>query len=333
MDNASASSGDIASLGDALSKLLVPSPLTKVVAQAAKSGTGESPTTWLIHVKLAENNPNLLALARFLWEQAMNYALSRRRRAALREQISKLPPGDVSALAAPVNAVRDAFLEFNEKYPHRSSEVGEVLAYCIALHHLEAAQVAAKMSLKTNANMPVHGLDGIHAKVEGDSMVVYFLESKLSQSANDGAKEYAGSIADFLTGTKQYLMEYSIVGDLGNLDTLQGAEREVALRFFDVMGHPDAPRKERSVGVICYAENLFGKLPAVADGQAAGFHEKYFSEAYAKLLAHHQAVAGKHLADKKVDPNKCVVFFVAVSDTERLRELFYEQMGVKKGAQ
>lgn len=313
-------------LAEALGKLLVPAPLDKVVALAVQSEGGASPKTSLLHVKLAENNPNVLAMSRFLWEQALTYALSRRRRLAISEGVAKLPPGDMSGFAAPVNAVRDAFIEFNKKYPSRASEVGEVLAYCIAVHHLQAAQVAAKMSLKTNANMPVHGLDGIHATVQNGAMVVFFLESKLSQSANAGVKEYAGSVAGFFDGTKQYLMEYSIVGDLGNLDTLDGAERELALKFFDVMGNPDAPRVERSIGVVCYSEKLFESVPSVLDGQPYGFHEKHFADSYTQLLKHHQEAALKHLTDNKVDPNKCSVFFVAVPDVDKLRELFYEQL-------
>jgi hypothetical protein len=64
-------------------------------------------------------------------------------------------------MVARVNqAVRDVFINFNEKHPSRASEVGEVLAYCVTQHYLSAAQVAAKMALKTSSNMPVHGLAG-----------------------------------------------------------------------------------------------------------------------------------------------------------------------------
>lgn len=195
----------------ALEKLLDKSPLGKFVKLATRSSVPTSPLTTLMHVGFKENLGNTLALADFLWAQALNYALTRKRREQIRAKLESAPPGDISAIAAPVNAARAAFIEFHENYPSRASEVGEVLAYCIAVNELGAAQVAAKMSLKTSGNMPVHGLDGIHAKVEDGALYVFFLESKLSQSANAGVKDFAESVAGFGSNLKQYLLEYSIV--------------------------------------------------------------------------------------------------------------------------
>ncbi len=237
---------------------------------------------------------------------------------------------DISSLGSIMTAVRDAFIEFHEEHPSRASEVGEVLAYCIALSQLGAAQVAAKMSLKTSSNMPVHGLDGLHAKVENGCLYIYFLESKLSKSANDGVADYAKSVAGFGSNVKQYLLEYTLARDLSNLDSLEGSERELAIQAFDVMGSPDlVARRERSVGVVLYTDGLFGKLSPVADGQPADFHEKEFVNAYTKLLNHHQDAALTHLKKHSVDPNKCRIFFVAVPDVNELRALFYDRLGYK----
>lgn len=321
---------DVEIVQGALEKLLDRSPLEKIVRRAIQSDDSTSPATTLMHVAFKENLGNTLALADFLWTQALNYALTRKRRDQIRAKLESAPPGDISTIAAPVNAVRNAFIEFHKDYPSRASEVGEVLAYCIAVNELEAAQVAAKMSLKTSGNMPVHGLDGIHAKVDGGALYIFFLESKLSQSANAGVKDYAESVAGFGRNLKQYLLEYSIVRDLGNLDTLTGSERDLALACFDVMDSPDTvERRERSVGVILYKEGQFDKLPPVQPGQPVGFHETEFAAAYAAQLDHHQQAALKHLTAENVDTNKCHVFFVAVPDVDELRELFYMRMGYK----
>lgn len=237
---------------------------------------------------------------------------------------------DLSSMGSILTAVRDVFIEFHEEYPSRASEVGEVLAYCIAVSQLGAAQVAAKMSLKTSSNMPVHGLDGLHAKVENGCLYIYFLESKLSQSANAGVADYAESVAGFGSNVKQYLLEYTLARDLSNLDSLEGKERELAIQAFDVMGAPSVvARRERSIGVVLYKDGLFGKLPAVEDGQPADFHEKEFAARYTKQLKHHQDAALTHLTKHSVDPNKCRVFFVAVPDVDELRELFYFRLGYK----
>jgi hypothetical protein len=314
----------------ALEKLLDKSPLDKFVKVAAASTLPSAPPTTLLHVGFKENLGHSLALADFLWKQALNYALTRKRREQIRAKLANAPPGDISDIGGPVSAARDAFIEFHKDYPSRASEVGEVLAYCIAVSHLGATQVAAKMSLKTSGNMPVHGLDGIHAKVEHGALHVYFLESKLSQSANNGVKEYASSVAGFGSSVKQYLLEYSLVRDLGNLDALTGKERDLALSCFDVLESPDAiERRERSVGVIVYKESLFEKLSPVQPGQKVGFHEDEFRDGYSKELKHHQDAALKHLTNSSVDANKCHVYFVAVPDVDTLRELFYTRMGYK----
>lgn len=319
---------DVEIIEGALEKLLDHAPLGKFVGTANQSGGSSTPATTLMYVAFKENLGDTLALANFLWTQALNYALSRKRRDQILTRMASAAPGDISSMAAPVNAVRDAFIEFHQEYPSRASEVGEVLAYCIAVSNLGAAQVAAKMSLKTSGNMPVHGLDGIHAKVEDGALYVFFLESKLSQSANAGVKDYAESVAGFGTNLKQYLLEYSIVRDLGNLDTLTGAERDLALACFDVMDNPDViERRERSVGVILYNEAQFGKLSPVQPGQPVGYHEVEFSTAYAAELTHHQQAALKHLTAENVDINKCHVYFVAVPEVDELRKQFYMRMG------
>lgn len=319
---------DVEIVKAALEKLLDRSPLEKFVKVAAQSTPPSAPATSLLHVGFKENQGNSLALADFLWNQALNYALTRRRRDQIRAKVASAPDGDISDIGGPVNAARNAFIEFHKEYPSRASEVGEVLAYCIAVSLLGSTQVAAKMSLKTSGNMPVHGLDGIHAKVEGGALYIFFLESKLSQSANDGVKEYAGSVAGFGSSVKQYLLEYAMVKDLGNLDTLTGKERELALSCFDVLESPDAvARRERSVGVILYKESLFERLSPVQPDQKVGFHEEEFRGRYMKELDHHQQAAMKHLASNSVDANKCHVYFVAVPDVDKLRELFYMRMG------
>lgn len=317
-------------LKNAIKALLDNSPLDTVVACAVPINNNTSaahPRTALLHARFNEDKPQIDALARFLWSQAVNYALPRRRRIAFQKRLQD-NPADLSPAADLIQAVRNVFIEFRKQHPSRASEVGEVLAYCIALHHLNAAQVAAKMSLKTSSNMPVHGLDGIHAIFDNDALTIYFLESKLSKSANDGLREYAESVAGFLKDEKQYLREYELIGELGNLDTLEGDAREMMLQHFDVVGNPNIHRRERSVGVVCYSEKKhYTNTISVSDGPI-DIHEKHFASNYTQELKHHQEAALKHLQAQDADPNKCIVFLVAVPDVNDLREKFYAAMGI-----
>lgn len=314
-------------LSEAMTALLNPSAFEKVVSCAvvhSDPSVIDGPRTGLLHVRFSEDKPQIDALGDFLWRQCMFYALPRKRRLEYQTAIAE----DFSVTARVHQAVRDTFIEFNKDHPTRASEVGEVMAYCVAQKHLSAAQVAAKMALKTSPNMPIHGLDGIHATFEAGEMTVYFLESKLAGSANSGVREYAKSSAAFSTDRKQYLREYQIVSDLGNFDSLTGQAREAALAFFDVHDNPDAPRRERYVGVICYSESrLFNDKIPVSDGPVSA-HETHFAALLKAEHGRHKGRANKQILAAGADPSKSIVFFVAVPDVNALRRAFYRAMGV-----
>lgn len=313
-------------LAKALEALLNPSSLDDHLISAAADTAetaGEGPRTTLLHLRFNEDIPKVDALARHLWEECFYYALPRRRQEAFRKEIEKNP----SVAMRVGTAVRDSFIAFNEKNPTRASEVAEVLAYCVVQHHLAAAQVVAKMGLKTSSNMPVHGLDGIHAKFENGALTVYFLEAKLAGSANSGARDYAESAAHFLQNQGQYLREYQIVAELGNLDALDEPERQLALDHFDILGKPTIQHRERYVGIICYSEKKYAKSIPVSDGPVDA-HEKHFSGLYTPSHDHHRKAAAKHLTANGAKPAKCIVFFVAVPDVNELRKKFYQVMGV-----
>jgi hypothetical protein len=315
----------------ALQELIDEVHLESVVRCATPLDPGsptQEPRTSLLHVRFKEDQPNVAALARFLWGSAVNYALSRRRRNRFQDALRVAPPGDIALVAQIIEAVRNVFIEFRKQHPNRASEVGEVLAYCVTSKHLNAAQVAAKMSLKTASNMPVHGLDGIHACFENDALTVYFLESKLASSATEGANAFANSVSSFTTSERQYLREYELVGDLGNLDTLQGPARERALEYFDILAHPELRRRERYVGVICYTErSCFDDVGRVNDKDYDAC-EKRFAARYEANLEHHRDAARTHLQKQGAKVDKCIVFFVAVPDVGELRRLFYAAAGL-----
>ena len=317
-----------ADVQEALATLLNPSKLDDVLACAVAHNDpceGDGPRTALLHVRFREDEPQVEALGEFLWRQCMFYALPRKRRLEFKAAIAE----DFAVVGRVHQAVRDVFITFNAEHPSRASELGEVLAYCVTQHHLSAAQVAAKMALKTSPNMPVHGLDGIHAAFENGALTIYFLESKLSGSANSGVKDYASSAAGFLANRQQYLREYELVSDLGHLDSLEGQAREDALDFFDIVGKPLLPRRERFVGVICYSEprHFKAKLP-VTDGPVT-VHEQHFGDLLRADHKRHRASANKHIVATGANTAKSLVFFVAVPDVNVLRRAFYRAMGVE----
>ena len=289
---------------------------------------GPGPRTGLLHLRFREDLPLVDDLARVLFEQCVYYALPRRKRLELQEQVAN----DISKAIRITTLVRDVFIEFNVRHPARASELGEVLAYCIAQRHLSAPQVAAKMALKTASNMPVHGLDGVHASFENGALTVYFLEAKLAGTARTGAARYAKSAAEFLADKKQYAREYQLVGDLGHLDSLTGQARQAAIDYFDIWNKPELPRRERFVGVICHSEpkHYADKVP-IDDGNFE-VHQTHFSEIYGADHPALRAFSNAEITKLGGNPAKATLFFVAVPDVNELREAFYRALGISTPA-
>ncbi len=185
------------------------------------------------------------------------------------------------------------------------------------------------MSLKTAANMPVHGLDGIHAVFENGALTVYFLESKLASEGRRGVASYAASAAEFLSDRRQYLREYEIVADLGNLDALEGEARQRALDHFDVIGHPNSGAGNGSWESSAISEpGHFGKRLRIRDDQPPDIHERDFAGRYAADHGKLRLAARKQLLKHGADPAKAIVLLVAVPDVRELRKAFYAAMGV-----
>ncbi|EAT6758029.1 DUF1837 domain-containing protein, partial [Salmonella enterica] len=133
----------------------------------------------------------------------------------------------------------------------RYGEVGELISYCIAIHFLKAAQLVSKMALKTSSEMPVFGLDGIHATVDDEgTLTVFYLESKMTREFTSGSEQFSKSVSGFENDRKSRRNEYRILQDLSNLESLEGEERKKAVQYFDPYSSESSNVRERFVGII-----------------------------------------------------------------------------------
>jgi uncharacterized protein DUF1837 len=316
---------DASSIDDALqTALLALAEAPNVSTHLAKAHTGQgSPEIGLLFARFREDEPDLEALAEFLAQQVVNYVVPlKKRREVLKSAVSAKGGADFSNINKLNMEARKKFIEFNEEDPGRASEIGELLAYLVAIQWLGAFQVASKMALKTSFNMPVHGLDGIHAVFQNGVMTLYFLESKLADSAGAGLRDFCTSVKQFGDKRKQYLLEYSIIADLSNLDALEPADRDLALSYLDVYGSNKSKRIERSVGVVCYSENTFNlKLPK-SGSTTPQMHEDAFAVQYSQLLQKFRNQFTKALSKNGLSHAECQAWLVAVPNKNELRQLF-----------
>ncbi|WP_321956318.1 HamA C-terminal domain-containing protein [Paraburkholderia bannensis] len=293
-----------------------------------ESDNGSHLRSKLLFLRFEEDVPRDDAFIEFLLDSIVSYAIPKKKRlAAIARANSSRTGADMRPLARLQREARRLFLEYDPTNIGRFGEVGELIAYCVAERHLGAAQIAAKLSLKTNSNMPVHGIDGIHAKFENGVMNVFWLESKLAPSANDGAKEFAISTASFTSNRAQYLRELTIVTDFSNLDALPQAQKDVFLSYFDMYDSQSVLQKrDRHVGFICYDEKLYANGIPVDDTKPPSIHEDHFVERYAKQHQHHDDALLRHLGNNNVTPSKSMAFFIAVPSVNELRKKFGEAL-------
>lgn len=205
----------------------------------------------------------------------------------------------------------------------RNGEAGELLLYILTEWILEAPQLLAKMCLKTNRNMPVHGSDGIHVRYFEDrnALCLYYGESKLHADVGKAISEATASITTALkhesTKHEMELVHQHI--DLTGLD--QNAKKSI-LQYLD-------PLDEHSNHRINVATCLVGfNFDAFKNGLAPGTdHETQFRQLAAAKLTE---LAPRISAALKATTDQIEFFFFPVPSVEAMRDLFQSKIGWKK---
>lgn len=133
------------------------------------------------------------ALAEMLSNYAIDYAIPQEVRAKAIAHQAKT--GSFSEISKLSRKARGLFKTLGE-----SGEGGELLLYMLIETFLGYPQLLCKMSLKTNTQVHVHGIDGIHGFFDKDSkkLKLFWGESKLYKSVDDGIKDAVKGLADFL---------------------------------------------------------------------------------------------------------------------------------------
>nr|WP_254213198.1 DUF1837 domain-containing protein [Burkholderia multivorans] len=275
---------------------------------------------------MREHEPQIHELAELLSDQLVNYAipLAKRQKAFLSGSASNTG-GDMAALQRLQREAKRLLVSFNEKNLGRYGEVGELVSYVVAVHFLGAAQIAAKMALKTSSEMPVHGVDGLHARMEADGSVTFFLlESKVIPNATDASREMLKSVAEHQAGRKRQLNELRLVSDLSNLDSLEGEAREAAKSYFNAYASNGnyLMRRDVHVGSLVFSESSYqDRLPRDFT-KPMTIHEEHLESLYAAKHDSFTATLKKQADDQGIDLGGCVVFLIAIPDVNEFKRIF-----------
>jgi Domain of unknown function (DUF1837). len=101
---------------------------------------------------------------------------------------------------------------FIEKLSKSTSEFGELLLFML-LESKGIVQLLNKMNLKTNGDMPVHGLDAIHVGVDNQRLIFYYGYSKVFEKHTDAIRDAVKEIDSFSKDVDRQDREFDLVSD------------------------------------------------------------------------------------------------------------------------
>lgn len=271
-------------------------------------------TVRMHHLRFDANGaPMVTELAICLANHITKYCLSARNRSAQPDELE---------MTKLVHEARKLFIhpEATDDDPDRTGEAGEILLYFLMETVLGAPQVVAKMDLKTNPKLEVHGSDGIHMRwhPEDQQVDIFFGEAKLHQNVGAAISSAIKSIGAFhANGMRQH--EFGIVTKHFKLvdDELRRAVKD--LLDSGVRG-PSA--RINHVCLIGYDWSEYGKLPALSqDALSEEFRKRYQKDAprlHELLEDRFKSFSRKEL--------RFEVFFLPFKSVQDFRDAFNEAL-------
>jgi hypothetical protein len=255
-----------------------------------------------------------------------NFALSRSEIDAVHEAVKTLPPQE-SMLA--YNKLRDAAADLfikAQKSTNRNGECGELLLYLLIEWKLAAPQIMAKMSLKTNGQMPVHGSDGIHIKYDetSDNLIFIWGEAKLHKTIGGAIKSALQSVGEALKYEKQK-EDINLVRRYFDLSGLPASTKDKVLDYLNPLHASYHKRADLSACLIGFDFEGFRKLASVAAGDLEDTFQKLVVGELSAATAHIE----QELAKNGISHHRMEMFFIPFESVDELRKAFQNRIGWK----
>lgn len=207
-----------------------------------------------------------------------------------------------------------------------TGEGGEMLLYLLIQELLKAPQLLCKMPLKTDNRMHVHGIDGIHMKVEktraGElKLVLFWGESKLHKTLSSGIKEGLDTLSKFLTkeaSPEERKKDITLIRD--NIDLGNDSELQDAILDFINPASPnstDTSVEYRGAILLGFDEGKYGELD----------HDSICSHVQSKMKSWIASVK-KEIDNKKLSHIEIHVFLLPFPSVEGFRKEFLSALGI-----
>lgn len=275
--------------------------------------------------------PDIDALVAFLDACLVDYCIPRSEIAAVYEQLNSVPATKAAKnilrerLASLKDRARATFIKV-QKELKTGGEAGEVLLYILQERALKAPQLVSKMNLKTNANQPGFGRDGIHVTFNQDTKRIVLLmgESKLEKQFSTAIDHAIDSIFGYLNNLTVRDHEISVLRshlDVSGLPEI--AEQELVALLNPYVGSP--PDAETvHVCLIGFEYSAFEKVAAMKESEIeAAFRAEYLERVKTGCILIKDKVKEKLPAGIRV-----LFFLFPFPSLASLRKTFLQKIGM-----
>jgi len=230
------------------------------------------------------------------------------------------PSGPGSRISTLAGRARRLFIK-TRVATGRSGEAGELLLYLLTEWMLAAPQLIAKMNLKTNSQMPVHGSDGIHIRYDEveQTLLLFWGEAKVHQSIKKAIGAAATSMATFFRD--QLAAEIVLVKAHHHMADLSSEAREALLRYLDPYSEKSNSRKDISTCLIMF------DFDAALDQHAPENRETAFRAALLSAIEAAIAEFDAAATSAGLDQHNVELFFLPVASVDDFRQAFQKLIG------
>lgn len=263
-------------------------------------------------------------LVELLWLHLTPFALTRKEIDEVKVLQSTLPFEEFLIKTTQLNDAAAKLFIKAHKATNRNGEAGELLLYLLTEWILGAPQFIAKMTLKTNPQMPVHGADGVHVRycTETARLFLYWGESKMYGDVGAAITAAATSIAKSLEPSE---LDHEIQLVQRNIDFtgLEADAKKALLRYLDP--HEEEYNERKDIITCLVGFDFDGFQKARASGEQVA-EETFKILARQKLLEVAPKVSAA-LKNAGLDSQDVELFFFPFPAVQEFRDLFQARIG------
>ena len=197
------------------------------------------------YLSFRDGLPSQSEFVNYLKHQMVQYCIPLRDRMRTWAKIQASPEDRYRLMADEIDKARGLFIKAR-KLQTKAGEPGELILFVLLEWAMKAPQLVSKMYLKTNAQMPVYGSDGIHVGLDTDgvSLRLYLGESKLYDNVPDALTAVFKSITTFVQDKGMQAREIQVARDHMTLGDEHAMLKDALLRYLDPYEQQQVQRRD-----------------------------------------------------------------------------------------